>query len=173
MNAFLLYLLLLKATLTSFSGLSSMPAVRDELVVRRPLLTDRQLNTAIAIARVSPGPFGLYLVPVGYYAAGGGGAVAGFAAMVTPAFLVLVFLRFLAQKAMNPRAQAAIQAVTYASAGLILAALVPLARDALATGWQIGLALLVTAVLTLTEMDTIWAVALGAVCGLLLASPRW
>lgn len=166
MNPFVLYLLLLKATLTSFSGLSSMPAVRDELVVRRPVMTDRQLNTAIAIARVSPGPFGLYLVPVGYYVAGPAGAAAGFAAMVSPAFLILGLLRFLARKAMNPRAQAAIGAVTYASAGLVLAALVPLARDALTAGWQAVLAAAVAAALTFTEIDTVWAVAAGALCGL-------
>lgn len=169
MSPFLLYLILLKATLTSFSGLSSMPAVRDELVVRRPILTDRQLNTAVAIARISPGPFGLYLVPAGYYAAGPGGAAAGFAAMVTPAFLVLALLRYLAQKAMHPRAQAAIRSVTHASAGLVLATLVPLARDALTSPWQAGLAVAVAAALTLTEIDTIWAVVAGAVCGLVFA----
>ena len=41
MNVFLLYLLLLKATLTSFSGLASLPMVRDDFVVERHLLTDR------------------------------------------------------------------------------------------------------------------------------------
>jgi chromate transporter len=47
-NILLLYLLLLKATLTSFSGLASLPVVRADLVARYHVLTDRQLNTAVA-----------------------------------------------------------------------------------------------------------------------------
>ena len=39
MNWLLLYLVLLKATITSFSGLASLPIVCDELVVHRHLLT--------------------------------------------------------------------------------------------------------------------------------------
>ena len=35
MNAFVLFLVLLKATLTSFAGLASISVVRDELVVQR------------------------------------------------------------------------------------------------------------------------------------------
>ena len=69
MNVFLLYALLLKATLTSFSGLASLPMVRNDLVVERKVLTDRELNTAVVAGRTSPGPNGLYLVSVGYYAA--------------------------------------------------------------------------------------------------------
>lgn len=40
MNAFVLFLVLLKATLTSFAGLASISVVRDELVVQRHVLTD-------------------------------------------------------------------------------------------------------------------------------------
>ena len=47
MNVFLLYALLLKATVTSFSGLASLPMVRNDLVVERKILTDRELNTAV------------------------------------------------------------------------------------------------------------------------------
>jgi chromate transporter len=51
----LLYLLLLKATATSFSGLSSLPVLREDLVVRRALLTDHQLNVAVTAGRVNSG----------------------------------------------------------------------------------------------------------------------
>ncbi len=53
-NIFVLYLLLVKATLTSFSGLASLPMVRNDFVVRRAVLTDRQLNTAVAAGRTRP-----------------------------------------------------------------------------------------------------------------------
>ena len=52
MNVLIVYLFLLKATLTSFSGLASLPMVRNDFVVRYHVLTDRQLNTAVAAGRV-------------------------------------------------------------------------------------------------------------------------
>ena len=74
MKLVLLYLLLLKATATSFSGLSSLPVLREDLVVRHGLLTDRQLNVALTAGRSGPGPNGLYVVSVGYLVAGVPGA---------------------------------------------------------------------------------------------------
>jgi len=47
-NLVVLYLLLVKATLTSFSGLASLPVIRGDFVLRYHMLTDRQLNTAVA-----------------------------------------------------------------------------------------------------------------------------
>ena len=84
MNLFLLYLLLFKAVITSFSGMASLPMVRHDFVVTRHVLTDRQLNTAIVAGRTGPGPNGLYLVSVGYFAAGLPGAFAGLIALITP-----------------------------------------------------------------------------------------
>src|SRR5437016_3193880 len=88
MNLLLLYVLLLKATVTSFSGLASLPVIRNDLIVNRHVLTDHQLNASLVITRSTPGPMGLYVVSVGYFVAGVPGAVAGWLAMVTPALLV-------------------------------------------------------------------------------------
>src|SRR5580704_2185830 len=167
MNLFLLYALLLKATLTSFSGLASLPMVRNDLVVERKVLTDRQLNTAVVAGRSGPGPNGLYLVSVGYYADGLAGATAGLLALMTPAFLIAPMMRSLGRRAESPRVKSAIRAVVLASAGLLLSASVPLARDAI-TGWlTLGIVLTSFAVLVLTKVDTFWVVLGGAAVGLI------
>ena len=170
MNPFLLYALLLKATLTSFSGLASLPMVRNDLVVERKVLTDRDLNTAVVAGRTSPGPNGLYLVSVGYYADGLPGATAGLLALMTPAFLIVPMMRWVGRRAETPRVKSAIRAVILASAGLLLSASVPLARDAI-TGW-LALAIVLTsfAVLVLTKIDTVWVVLAGAAAGLIAKS---
>jgi chromate transporter len=166
MNVFLLYALLLKATLTSFSGLASLPMVRNDLVVERKVLTDRDLNTAVVAGRTSPGPNGLYLVSVGYYADGLPGATAGLLALMTPAFLIVPMMRWVGRRAESPRVKSAIRAVVLASAGLLLSASLPLARDAI-TGWlTLGIVLASFAVLVLTKIDTVWVVLAGAVAGL-------
>ena len=65
MSVVLLYLLLTKATITSFSGLASLPVLRQDLIVNRHLLTDAQLDTAVVVSRTTPGPIGVYVVSVG------------------------------------------------------------------------------------------------------------
>lgn len=77
MNIILLYLLLLKGTVTAFAGLASLPVVQEALVNQYHVLTDMQLNEAVVITRSTPGPVGLYVVSVGYFVAGIPGAIAG------------------------------------------------------------------------------------------------
>jgi chromate transporter len=166
MNIFLLYGLLLKATLTSFSGLASLPMVRNDLVVERKVLTDRQLNTAVVAGRTGPGPNGLYLVSVGYYAGGFPGAAAGLLALMTPAFLILPAMKWIGARAESARVKSAIRAVILASAGLLLSASLPLARDAITGPLTFGIMLVSLAVLVLTKIDTLWVMLGGAAVGL-------
>ena len=163
MNVLLLYLLLLKATLTSFSGLASLPIIRADLVLRHHVLTDHQLNTAVAAGSMGPGPIGNYVVGVGYLVGGVPGACAGWLAMVTPAFLVILLIRFLGTRATHPRAKSMVRAVILCGAGLLLSACVPLGRDALTGPIPIVLASISFLLSFRTRLDTLWIV-LGAGC---------
>jgi len=167
MNPLLVFLLLLKASATSFSGLTSLPVVRHDFVETRHLMTDRQINAAVVAGRTAPGPNGLYLVSVGYFVAGWPGACAGCAACLTPAFLIIPILHYLGRRAERPRVKSAIQAVTFAAAGLVIEATVPLARDAL-TGWiPVGIAVASFLFLVLTRRATLWVIVGAALAGLL------
>jgi len=167
MNPLLVFLLLLKASATSFSGLTSLPVVRHDFVETRHVMTDRELNAAVAAGRTAPGPNGLYLVSVGYFVAGWPGACAGCAACLAPAFLIIPMLHYLGRRAERPRVKSAIQAVTLAAAGLVIEATVPLARDAL-TGWiAVGIAVASFLFLVLTTRSTLWVMAGAALVGLL------
>ena len=169
MNAFVIYLLLLKATLTSFSGLTSLPVVRHDFVVERHLLTDRQLNTAVAAGRISPGANGLYLVSVGYMVGGIEGACAGWCAIVTPAFLIIGLLRLLGAAAGHPMMERIVKAVTLAAAGLILATSISLAIDALSSMFTIGVALGSLFLLIRFKIDPLLLMLGAAVLGLVNA----
>ncbi|MBV8817338.1 MAG: chromate transporter [Acidobacteriaceae bacterium] len=167
MNVGLLYLLLLKATMTSFSGLASLPVLRSDLVVHYGVLTDRQLNTAVAAGRLGPGPAGNYVVSVGYLVGGVAGACAGWLAMITPAFLIIVLIRLLGSRADHPRAQGVVRAVTLASGGLLLSACVPLGRDAFTGALPVGIALATFLLTFLTRVDTLWIMLAAAGVGLI------
>jgi chromate transporter len=166
-NLVILYLLLVKATLTSFSGLASLPMVRNDFVVRRHVLTDRQLNTAVAAGRIGPGPLGIYVVSVGYLVDGAPGACAGWLAMVTPAFLIIPMLRFLGDRAQHPRARAVARAVLFAGAGLMASAAVPLARDAIAGPLSLAIVLVSLILIAVTRVDSLWVMLGAAVIGIL------
>jgi chromate transporter len=167
MNLLVLYLLLLKAVVTSFSGLTSLPVVRHDLVEQRHVLTDRQLNAAVAAGRTAPGPNGLYIVSVGYFVAGIPGACMGCLAVMTPAFLIIPMLRYLGARADRPAVKNAIQCVMLAAAGLVVSSTVPLARDALTSLLAVGIALGSFLFLVLTRKDTLWVVLGAAIVGLL------
>ena len=131
MSLLVLYLLLAKATLTSFSGVTSIPVIQHDLVQTHHVLTDRQLNAAVAAGQTAPGPNGLFVVSVGYFVGGVAGGCAGLVAMMTPAFLIIPVLRYLGRRADRPMVRSAIHALMFAAAGLLVSAIVPLARSAL------------------------------------------
>ena len=167
MNVFVLYLLLVKATLTSFSGLASLPMVRNDFVVRRHVLTDRQLNAAVAAGRIGPGPIGIYVVSVGYLVDGVPGACAGWLAMITPAFLIIPMLRFLGSRAEHRRARAVARAVLFAGAGLMLSAAVPLTRDAITNPLSLIIVVASFLLIASARVDSLWVMLGAALVGVL------
>jgi chromate transporter len=166
MNLFVLYIVLCKAMLTSFSGPTSLPVVRHDLVERYHVVTDRQLESAVAAGRATPGPFGLYLVSLGYFIEGVPGACVGLFALITPAFLIVPMLRYLGQHINKPAVRSATRTVTLAAAGLLLSTTVPLARDSLTSAVPVTIAIGTICFLVFTKKPTFWVVLGAAIVGI-------
>ena len=169
MNVVLLYLLLLKGTVTAFAGLASLPVIQHSLVEQYHVLTNEQLNEAV-VTRSTPGPVGLYIVSVGYFAGGIPGAIAGWLAMITPALIIIPMVHFVGRKMENPRVKSVLQTVVIASAGLLLAAAIPLGRDGITGPATIGIAIICFVLLLATKLDTLWMILGAAVVSLTLSS---
>jgi chromate transporter len=129
MRAFALYLVLLKATATSFAGMGSLPQIRQDLVVTSRAITDEQLSQAVLVGRSTPGPVGAYVVAVGYFAGGLTGALAGMLAMITPAIAAIPLLMLMQRWRHVPRVRAAVDAVVIASAVLLVVSVIRMAID--------------------------------------------
>ena len=166
MNIVLLYLLLLKGTVTAFAGLASLPVIQESLVNHYHVLTNEQLNEAVVITRSSPGPVGLYIVSVGYFVTGLPGAVAGWLAMITPALLIIPLVHFVGRRMEHPRVRSVLQTVVIASAGLLLAAAIPLGRDGLTGPVTIVIAAVCFLLLLTTKIDTLWMMLTAALVSL-------
>jgi chromate transporter len=130
MNPLLLYALLLKATVTSFAGLGSLPQIQRDLVETYQVLSADQLSEAVLIGRTTPGPVGAYVVAVGYLAGGWTGAIAGWLALVTPAVAAIPLLLLIQRWIHLPRMRAAVDAIVLASGVLLVATGIRLAVDA-------------------------------------------
>ena len=130
MSAVVVYLLLLKATMTSFAGMGSLPQIQQDFVETRRVVSEQQLSQAVLLGRATPGPIGAYVVAVGYFAAGWPGAVAGWLAMSTPALLAIPLLAAIRRWLHLPRIRAAVDGVILASAVLLVGSGVTLAIDA-------------------------------------------
>lgn len=167
MNLFLLYMILAKAMISSFSGPTSLPVVRHDLVEVYRVVTDQQLEVAVAAGRITPGPFGLYIVSLGYFISGVPGACVGLLALITPAFLIIPMLQYLGKRVNQPRIRSAIRTVTLAAAGLLLSTSVPLARSSLTSAVPMAIAVVTCGFLILTKQPTYWVVLGGAVAGAL------
>jgi chromate transporter len=172
MNLLLLYLLMLKSTMLSMNGQSSLPIVRAEFVVKHQVLTDRQLNAAVTVAQSAPGPMGGYVVSVGYFIAGVPGAVVSWLALITPAFFVIPLMRYAGRHIDNPDVRRSLDAVVIAGSALIVQTAWPMAREAGVLQGYLpgGVAAAAFALVAFTRVPTV-LVILGGMLLTLAASP--
>jgi chromate transporter len=167
MTALALYWLFLRVVLLSFSGFATVPLLRESLVLDHGVLTDTQLNDAIAISQSSPGPLGLYVVVVGQFVAGLPGALAGVMALATPAVLAIP-ISWLVLRGNARTLEGACSGIVIASCGLMVVTGIRLAPQATLTPWHAALIIAGTLVLAVTKIKPVWIIAVAAVLGLML-----
>ena len=168
MNVFVLYLIVLRATTLSFSGFASVPVIPEDLVVNRAVLTDAELNTAIAISQTSPGPLGLYVVVVGYFVAGVPGAIAATLALASPALLAIPIARAV-RRHRDSWVRGACAAIVIASCVLMAITSVPLAKSAAPSVPFVALAVVGFTAIATGRVPPVVVILLAAGLGPLLA----
>ena len=137
-------------------GMATLPFLYD-LSDRTGWFTHAQLADMVAVSESTPGPIGVNMATyVGFLTGGVGGAAAATLGLVAPSVLVILLVAAFLQRFRDNRyVSGAFRALRPASAALILAALVPLAKAAfLASGaaafdWR--LAALAAALFALTD----------------------
>ena len=108
----------LLASLLGFGGQGSLPVLQSQL----SLLTtsaDSLVLQGLAVGNISPGPNGLYIVAVGYFAAGLPGGFAATGALLLPPFLVLLLDRVRSKLLPLRRFRSALQSLSLAVAALL------------------------------------------------------
>jgi chromate transporter len=146
-------------------GFVIIPLMQADAVETHGWMTEAEFANAVAYGQLTPGPVVHTVAFVGWAAAGLGGALLASVIAFAPSFVVVGALgdRFLRIRR-SPTARAFLDGAGPAAVGAILGAAVPLAQ-AIEEPWQWGV-LVAAAVVLLTGRPAIWALAGGALAGL-------
>jgi chromate transporter len=165
-----LFLTFLKDSALSLGGLGALPLIRQDLVAPG-FVTDAQVVQALALGRLSTGPNGLWIVSLGYFAAGPLGAVLALLACSLPPLVMIPATELSRRFLLTAPFAGLVRGASLATAGLLLSTGVTLvAPDAgVATWWQIVLGVIAIA-LTLQGRIHPGIVVFGGACvGVILA----
>jgi chromate transporter len=87
-NAFLYFLLFIKASLFSTGGFGNLPSLHQDLL-SNGWAVEADFGESIVIGQISPGPNGLWVISLGYLTYGYLGAILALVAITLPPLLVL------------------------------------------------------------------------------------
>ena len=161
-----LFLVFLKSSALAVGGLASLPLLRAELVPR--YLTDAGIVQALAVGRLAPGPTGLYIVSLGYIAAGWTGAAYALVGASLAPLAILPATTLARRWLLSAWFAGVVRGVSLATAGLLLATGVTIVVASGTQLWQLAL-LLVTIVVTVRgTLHPATMILVGGVVGLAL-----
>jgi chromate transporter len=167
MDLLSLFLTCLKVSMITFGGSAPLPLLRDDLGRDRGLLPDEAFASAMAIGLLTPGPNGLFVIPVAYFVAGVPGALVAAAALCVVACTVLILYwlhRWIAHLSATKAALVGIQAATL---GLILTLGYTILGATVRSPLDVVIAVGAFVLLAFTSMDVLLIVAAAAALGLL------
>jgi chromate transporter len=169
MSLWRLTLLIALFNLMTFgNGPVMIPLLQTHLVDGARVLTQDQLLYAFTIARVTPGQANFYVASIGYMLYGMPGAIVATLAIILPAYVMIPLLHGYEHLRNSRWIEGFTKGLTVTSVGLILAAVIQIARGALTQpiAWVV---LLATLVMTQLLKWNIFAALAAASClGLLL-----
>jgi len=163
-----LFLAFTKAGAVLFgSGYVLIAFLRADFVTRTGWLTESELLDAVAVGQFTPGPLFTTATFVGYLVAGHAGALVATAGIFLPAFLFVALTAPLLHRLKDaPAARAVLGGLNAASLALMLAATLPLARDAFAApSLAVPLFVLALGLLLRYRVNSAWLVLGGALIG--------
>jgi chromate transporter len=163
-----LFLIFLRAAALSIGGQGALPLLRDDLV-HPGILSERQVLEALAIGRITPGPTGLYIVALGYFAAGAPGAIIAVSAASLPPIAMIAVAGTVRRWLLTAWVAGLVRGVALSSSGLLVATAIRLLAPDLALLdlplWQLALAAIGAALTVQGRVHPGLLLAAGAIAG--------
>jgi len=154
-------------SLTSFGGGNVViPEIQRQAVAVHRWLTSESFTEAFALSRAAPGPSTLFVLLVGFRAAGRVGAAVAVAAMFLPgAALMQGACAALARWGRRPVVGRIVAAFRPVTIGLLFASAAVMARTTLVDPFTLTIAALVAAAATFTRAPVLGLLAAAAAAG--------
>jgi chromate transporter len=150
-------------------GLVMVAFLEQDAVNTFGWVTHKEFVDAIALGQITPGPFVISSVFIGYKVAGLLGSILAITAISAPSFVMTVILaRQLGRLKKNLRVRAFIRGVSPAVVGMILAAGVTIARASVVDVWTGLLAVACLVALVRFKVDAALVVVAAGLAGLAL-----
>lgn len=147
-------------------GLVMVAFLEQDAVNTFGWVTHKEFVDAIALGQITPGPFVISSVFIGYKVAGLLGSILAITAISAPSFLMTVVLaRQLGRLKTNLRVRAFIKGVSPAVVGMILAAGITIARSSVVDLWTGLLALACLVALVRFKADAALVVLAAGLIG--------
>jgi chromate transporter len=146
MSLWKLALLIALFNLMTFgNGPVMIPLLQTHLVDGARVLTEDQLLYAFTIARVTPGQANFYVASIGYMLYGMPGAIVATLAIILPGYIMIPLLHGFEHLRESRWIKGFTNGLTITSAGLILAAVIQIARGTLTQpiAWVVLIATLI------------------------------
>ena len=166
-----LFVVFLRAGATSVGGNAALPQLRHDLVLPG-ILSEHQVLEALAIGRITPGPTGLYIMVLGYFAAGPIGAVIAMLAGMVPPLSVIAIAGLVRRQLLSAWTAGVVRGVVLSTAGLLAytgVTLIAPGRDLAAVPyWQLAAAAIAAALTVRVHAHPGLIILAGAVAGVAL-----
>jgi chromate transporter len=169
-NDVALFFTFLKDAALSLGGLGALPLIRQDLVATG-VVTDAQVVQALAIGRLSTGPTGLWIVSIGYFAAGWLGATLALAACSLPPLVMIPATELSRRFLLTAPFAGLVRGASLATAGLLLSTGVTLVAPDIgsASWWQFVLGAIAIVLTIQGRVHPGLVVIGGAFAGVMLA----
>ncbi|HBB96506.1 MAG TPA: hypothetical protein DC054_14050 [Blastocatellia bacterium] len=145
MNLWRLALLIALFNIMTFgNGPVMIPLLQTHLVEGTRVLTEDQLLYAFTIARVTPGQANFYVASIGYMLYGMPGAIVATLAIILPGYIMIPLMHGFEHLRDSHWIEGFTKGLTVTSVGLILAAVIQIARGTLTQpiAWVVLIAML-------------------------------
>jgi chromate transporter len=166
MDLLSLFLTCVKVSMITFGGTAPLPLLRDDLGYQRGLLTDDDFASALAIGLITPGPNGIFVIPIGYFVAGVPGALVASLSLCVVALTVLILLWLHKWIAHLDATKDALRGIQAATLGLILTLSYTIVAATIHTPLDVTIAVAAFVLLAFTRIDVLLIVGGAAAIGL-------
>jgi chromate transporter len=166
LEQFGLLLEFVKSSALAVGGLASLPLLRADLVPR--YVSDAGIVQALAIGRLGPGPNGLYIVSLGYLAAGWTGALYALIGATLAPLAILPATALARRWLLSAWFGGLVRGVSLATAGLLLATGATIVNAGGTQVWQLALVAATVAVTLQGRLHPAAMIVVGGTLGLAL-----